>query len=195
VIVTEDASVHPIDHPYERAPLASECGPGWRRIADAVHTHGTLLVAGLGHAGGQGTSHWSQRELWAPSPVPEVNTREVPKAMEAADVDAVIDGFARSAVTACDAGCDGVEINAGQFSLVRQFLSGLTNQRGDEWSAGTAFAAAVIGAVRGAIGPGAVRSTASAPPAPTATRRPRSTGRSSPVWPRRSTASTATAWR
>lgn len=154
VIVTEDASVHPIDHPYERAPLASECGPGWRRIADAVHTHGTLLVAGLGHAGGQGTSHWSQRELWAPSPVPEVNTREVPKAMEAADVDAVIDGFARSAVTACDAGCDGVEINAGQFSLVRQFLSGLTNQRGDEWSAGTAFAAAVIGAVRGAIGPG-----------------------------------------
>jgi hypothetical protein len=26
-----------------------------------------------------------------------------------------------------------VEINAGQHSLVRQFLSGLTNQRGDEW--------------------------------------------------------------
>ena len=31
------------------------------------------------------------------------------------------------------AGLDGVEVNAGQHSLLRQFLSGLTNQRGDEW--------------------------------------------------------------
>ena len=34
---------------------------------------------------------------------------------------------------AVDAGCDGVEVNAGQHSLVRQFLSGLTNQRDDEY--------------------------------------------------------------
>ena len=28
-IVVEEASVHPSDWPYERSPLASECGPGW----------------------------------------------------------------------------------------------------------------------------------------------------------------------
>ena len=33
VIVTETASVHPSDWPYERAPLAADCGPGW---AEAV---------------------------------------------------------------------------------------------------------------------------------------------------------------
>ena len=53
--------------------------------------------------------------------------------MEAGDIEAVVDGFANAARLAAEAGCDGVEINAGQHSLVRQFLSGLTNQRDDEW--------------------------------------------------------------
>jgi len=133
VIVTEEASVHDSDWPYERAPLADDCRDGWRCVADAVHAHGSLLVAALGHAGGQGSSAYSQRPLWAPSRVPEVNTREVPKWMEAADIAAVVDGFGRAAALAVHAGCDGVEVNAGQHSLVRQFLSGLTNHRSDEW--------------------------------------------------------------
>ena len=65
--------------------------------------------------------------------MPEVNTREVPKVMEPADIDAVLAGFVAAARAAVAAGCDGVEINVGQYSLLRQFLSGLTNQRDDEW--------------------------------------------------------------
>ena len=115
----------------------------------ACEPHGTLVLAALGHAGGQGTSHWSQRELWAPSRVPEVNTREVPKWMESADIEAVIDGFGEAAAGAVDAGCDGVEVNAGQFSLARQFLSGLTNQRDDEWGEQRSlFLRRVLAAVR-----------------------------------------------
>ena len=53
--------------------------------------------------------------------------------MEPEDIAAVVDGFAAAGAAAVEAGCDGVEINAGQHSLVRQFLSGLTNHRGDEW--------------------------------------------------------------
>ena len=157
VVVTEEASVHDSDWPGERAPLASECGPGWAAVVDACRPHGSLVLAALGHAGGQGTSHWSQRELWAPSRVPEVNTREVPKWMEAADIAAVLDGFAMAAKVAVDAGCDGVEVNAGQYSLVRQFLSGLTNQRDDDWGQDrTRFARAVLAAVRAAVGDDAV---------------------------------------
>lgn len=133
VIITEEASVHASDWPYERAPLAADCAEGWGAVSDACHAEGSLVLAALGHAGGQGTSHWSQRELWAPSRVPEVNTREVPKWMEPEDIDAVVAGFGVAARIAVRAGCDGVEINAGQYSLVRQFLSGLTNQRDDEW--------------------------------------------------------------
>ena len=69
--------------------------------------------------------------MWAPSAVPEVASREVPKVMEQADIDAVVTGFADAAALAVRSGMHGVEINAGQFSLVRQFLSGLTNMRGD----------------------------------------------------------------
>jgi len=157
VIVTEEASVHESDWPYERAPLAADCGPGWQCVADAVHAHGSLVVAALGHAGGQGSSAYSQRPLWAPSRVPEVNTREVPKWMEVPDIAAVVDGFGRAAALAVRSGCDGVEVNAGQHSLVRQFLSGLTNHRGDEWGHDRLrFARDVLTTVHAAVGDGVV---------------------------------------
>jgi len=152
VIVTEGASVHDSDWPYERSPLAERCAPGWAAIAAACHAHGSLVIASLDHAGGQGSSAFNQAALWAPSRVPEVNSREVPKWMEADDIAAVVGGFAAAAALAVGAGCDGVEINAGQHSLVRQFLSGLTNQRGDEWGQDRLlFARQVIAAVRTAV--------------------------------------------
>ncbi len=149
IVVTEGASVHDSDWPYERAPLAQRCAAGWREIADACHTHGALVIASLDHAGGQGSSAYSQLPLLAPSRVPEVNSRETPKWMEPDDIDAVITGFAAATGIAMDAGCDGVEINAGQHSVVRQFLSGLTNQRDDAWGHDRlAFARDTIAAVR-----------------------------------------------
>lgn len=157
IVVTEGASVHPSDWPYERAPLAERCGHGWATIAAACHAHGALVIASLDHAGGQGSSASHQRELWAPSRMPEVNTREVPKSMEADDIAAVVAGFGVAAKLAVDAGCDGVEINAGQHSLVRQFLSGLTNQRDDPWGHDRLlFARQVIAAIREAVGPAVV---------------------------------------
>ena len=149
VIVVEGASVHESDWPYERAPLAGRCHEGWKAVAEAVHEHGALAIASLDHAGGQGSSAYSQHPLWAPSRVPEVNTREVPKWMEEADIAAVIAGFGEAAASAAEAGLDGVEINAGQHSLVRQFMSGLTNHRGDQWGTDKLlFARTVISTVR-----------------------------------------------
>src|ERR1700760_4261305 len=117
VIVTEVASVHPLDWPYERAPLASDCAEGWAKIVDACTPHRTGVLAGLGNAGLQGGAAYSQRELWGPSPVPEVAGREVPKEMEDEDIEEVVAGFAEATRIAMDAGCAGVEINAGQHSL------------------------------------------------------------------------------
>jgi mycofactocin system FadH/OYE family oxidoreductase 1 len=157
VIVVEEASVHPSDWPYERCPLATDCAEGWSSIARSCHDEGALVLAAIGHAGGQGSSAYNQAPLLAPSRVPEVNSREVPKWMEAAEIAAVVDGFAEAARLAVAAGCDGVEVNAGQHSLVRQFLSGLTNHRDDAWGTDRlTFARDVLDAVRAAAGPDAV---------------------------------------
>ena len=47
---------------------------------------------------------------------------------------------------------DGVEVNAGQHSLVRQFLSGLTNPRGHEWAARNRFPTHVPAAAPARLG-------------------------------------------
>jgi 2,4-dienoyl-CoA reductase-like NADH-dependent reductase (Old Yellow Enzyme family) len=131
LIVTETASVHPSDWPYERAPLAADCGPGWAAAKAACAPYGTLVVASLGHAGSQGSSAYHQSALWAPSRVADVVSREMPMEVEEGELAALREGFAAGARLAAASGLDGVEVEAGQFSLLRQFLSGLTNQRED----------------------------------------------------------------
>jgi mycofactocin system FadH/OYE family oxidoreductase 2 len=162
VIVLEGSVVHPSDWPYEYVIRGwdERVVEGYRLVADAIHRHGALALAHLTHSGMQGSSHHSQLPLWAPSPVPEVSSREMPKEMETADIAAVVEGFARSARLAVEGGLDGVEINAGQASLIRQFLSPLTNQRGDAYGGDLdnrlRFAREVIGAVRRAAGAEAI---------------------------------------
>ena len=158
MIVFEEASVHPSDWPYERCPAADQAADGWTRAAHACRDVGDgLVLAALGHAGGQGSSAFHQRELWAPSDEPEVNSREVPKIMELEDIVAVVSGFFTSAKVAAEAGLDGVEINAGQHSLIRQYLSGLTNHRSDAYGEDRErFLREVLTAARAGLGPESV---------------------------------------
>jgi len=156
-IVLESASVHESDWPYERCPDLDAILPGWRLAAETLHTDQALVLAGLGHSGGQGSSAYNQSALWEPSGVPNVATREVPKEMELEDIVAVINGFRRGAAAARVAGLDGVEINAGQHSLARQFLSPLTNHRADAYGADRLrFTSEIVAAVREAFPDGVV---------------------------------------
>jgi 2,4-dienoyl-CoA reductase (NADPH2) len=157
VIVTETASVHPGDWPYERAPLAAECFAGWSAVAGALHRHGSLALASIGHCGGQGSSAYSQTVLWAPSRVADPVSREVPQEMEHEDIAAVIEGFATAGAMATASGLDGVEVNAASFSLLRHFLSGLTNTRTDDYGTDRLrFAREVLEATRAGLGDAAV---------------------------------------
>ena len=157
IVVTEIASVHGLDHPYERAPLAERCGPGWSRIARRCHVHGALVLAGLGHTGLQGSSAWTQAPLWGPSRVPDPVGRELPMEMTVGEIAAVTAGFRAAAQMAADAGTDGVELDAGPTSLLRQFLSGLTNRRDDRYGTDRVLLLReVLAAVRDALGPGRI---------------------------------------
>ncbi len=148
VIVTETASVHESDWPYERAPFAQLSADGYRAVANAVHSHGALVLASLGHAGLQGSTAYSQGVLWAPSLVANVLTHEMPIVIDENEIAQLVRGFADATSLVVDAGLDGVEINAGQFSLLRQFMSGLTNQRDDRYGDRVALTNEVLDAVR-----------------------------------------------
>lgn len=154
VLVTEAASVHPSDHPYERAPLAADCASGWAAVGDACRPHGAVVLAGLTHTGGQGSASWTAAPPWGPSPVPDVVTGLVPVPMGDAELTALVASFAGAAATAVAAGLDGVEVDAGPRSLLRQFLSPLTTTRDDGYGADRArLLREVLAAVRAAQGP------------------------------------------
>jgi 2,4-dienoyl-CoA reductase-like NADH-dependent reductase (Old Yellow Enzyme family) len=157
LIITEIASVHESDWPYERAPLAVDCADGWREIVAACRPHGALVLAGLGHTGLQGSSAYSQQVLWGPSGFTDAVSRETPMIMEEPELAALVAGFAAAAAAAAAAGLDGVELDAGPGALLRQFHSGLTSQRADRYGTDRlALTREVLAAVRAAIGPGLI---------------------------------------
>jgi mycofactocin system FadH/OYE family oxidoreductase 2 len=135
MIVLEEHIVHPSDWPYQDAllgylPGTAEAIAG---VTERIRAHGALALVQLNHNGQQSMSDHRQGELWAPSAVQDVSSREVPKVMERADIRAVIEGFGLVARQAVQGNADGVELQIADRSLLRQFLSPLTNQRSDEY--------------------------------------------------------------
>jgi len=135
LIITEELTVHPTDMAYEKLidVYHAEVIPGFKKITDYVHQYDSKIFAQINHNGQQGDGSISRLPVWAPSPVPDVLFREVPKEMEPEDIEEVARYFAKSAIHVREGGFDGVEIQFGHSSLARQFLSPLTNHRGDEY--------------------------------------------------------------
>jgi len=158
LIITEEQSVHPTDHAYEKLIDAykPEVVPGYRRICRAVHEYETKIFAQLNHNGGQGDGSYSRLPILGPSPVPDFMFREVPKEMEIEDIREVTEFFCKAASHVREGGFDGIELQIGHSSLMRQFLSPLTNLRTDDYGGSLEnrmrFPLEVITAVRETVG-------------------------------------------
>jgi 2,4-dienoyl-CoA reductase (NADPH2) len=77
--------------------------------------------------------------------------------MEQPEIDELVAGFAEAARLAVRSGVDGIEVDAGVRSLLRQFHSGLTNMRSDAYGADRIkITREVLRATRDAIGPGRI---------------------------------------
>ncbi len=135
MIVVEGAMVCPGEYPYDWALNVWEenAVAAYEKLAATLHKYHTVVIGGLNHYGMQGDSSVTRKPLWAPSPVAEVNSNEIPKIMDEEDIQSLVRGFAFGAEVMKAAGLDGAEVNAGQYSLLRQFLSGLTNFRDDAY--------------------------------------------------------------
>lgn len=135
LIITEEQSVHPTDLAYEKLIDAfyPEVIPGYRQITYEVHRHGGKIFAQINHNGQQASSAYSRRPIWGPSSIPDPLFREMPKAMEKEDIREVIKGFCLVAEHCIKGGFDGCEVQGSHSSLLRQFMSLLTNERTDEY--------------------------------------------------------------
>jgi mycofactocin system FadH/OYE family oxidoreductase 2 len=158
LIITEEQSVHPTDHPYERLIKAFDEAvvPAYRELTRRVHAHGTPVLAQINHNGGQAASTYTRLPVWAPSPVADPLFREVPKEMEAAEIAEVVAAYARVARHVRDGGFDGAELQASHSSLLRQFLSPYANRRADAYG-GTVERRArivreIVAAIRAEVG-------------------------------------------
>ena len=158
LITTEEMSVHPTDHAYEKLVDAfdPQVVPGYQRLTKAIHDYDTRIFAQLNHNGMQGDGKISRLPVWGPSPGSDPIFRETAKEMEVEEIAECIEYFARSAAYAAEGGFDGIELQLGHSSLIRQFLSPATNVRKDEYGGNfenrLRFALEVIAAVRKEVG-------------------------------------------
>jgi len=116
---------------------------GLAALARAIHAQRCLAGIQLAHAGRKGstTPPWQGSAAididaggW--QPVGPTDHRfspsyPVPRAMTAADIEAVIAAFGAAASRALDAGFDVVELHAAHGYLIHEFLSPLVNERSD----------------------------------------------------------------
>ena len=158
LIVTGSHAMHPsggMCPNYGRA-WDRDAIPAYRRIVDAVHAHGAHVFAQLSHAGHTSLEH-PPKELWAPSQMPEPYSRYNTVEMGPAEIEAVVEGFAASAVNMREAGYDGVEIKLGHDGLLRSFVSPFFNRREDAYGGSfenrMRLPLEVLAAMREAVGP------------------------------------------
>lgn len=180
LIVTEGAG---IDHPSalgsgsmgeDNVPfLHGEAAlAGWRRVVDAVHAEGGLIVPQLWHMGvmrlagtGAHPEYPSSRPsgTWGPTakamlPPPYLEQQAQPTApMTDSEIGDVIAAYGRGAADARATGFDGVAVHAAHGYLIDTFFWAETNHRTDRWGGDlkrrAAFGIEVVKAMRAAIGP------------------------------------------
>ena len=136
VITMEAMAVHESTQPYPGKAFAFDprmIGE-FRKIAAAVHNHGTLILAQAWHRGRQTNSVTSRVPVWAPSAIPCSVYREMPKVMDHEDIEKIIHGYRLTARHAVEGDLDGIELGAASHGyLLNQFLSPATNHREDEY--------------------------------------------------------------
>lgn len=120
--------------------------PGLGSVVDLYHAHGTLAGIQIGHSGRRGSAlrPWDGAKpivqtsgpepAWqvvGPSPVAEREGYPVPRALTVAEIEEIIDAFARATRRALAAGFDIVEIHGAHGYLIHSFFSPISNRRSD----------------------------------------------------------------
>ena len=132
---------------------------GLARECAAVHEFDTPFIMQISHAGSAASRDAIGVQAIAPSAVTCPGAKvghPLPREMSLADIERVTEAFAAAAARARRAGFDGVEVHAAHGYLLDEFLSPLTNRRGDEYGGDLAgrmrIILEVVRAVRAELG-------------------------------------------
>jgi len=143
---------------------------GWRQVAEAVHGQGGRLFLQLWHGGRISSAAW-QPDGRAPlgpsavraengvtvSPAGQPGPPDRPREATRAEIDGLVEAFAKAARNAIAAGCDGVEIHGANGYLVHQFFSDRANVRTDAYGGAPKnrirFAVEIAEAIAAEVGP------------------------------------------
>ena len=116
---------------------------GWKKVTDAVHEKGGLIVAQLWHVGRvshpdllNGETPVSASAVQQAGHVSLLRPKRpyvLPRPLEIEEIQVIIQQYKQAAIRAKEAGFDGVELHAANGYLIDQFLQSKTNQRKDEY--------------------------------------------------------------
>lgn len=145
LILSEATSVDPMGVGYPDTPgiWSAEQVEGWKLVTQAVHDAGGQILLQLWHVGRvsdpiylDGRSPISSSAVHPAGHVSLVRPTksfEIPRALEIAEIPAIIEAYRKGAENAKAAGFDGVEIHGANGYLIDQFLQDSTNRRTDEY--------------------------------------------------------------
>jgi 2,4-dienoyl-CoA reductase-like NADH-dependent reductase (Old Yellow Enzyme family)/thioredoxin reductase len=152
LIVLEATAVDPsgLLTPHTLAGYREDSVESFARVAEAVRPHGTRLFVQLFHGGREQIASAPRTPAISASAIPSRRFHVEPRAATAADIESILDGYARSAANAAAAGLDGIEVSAAHEYLAAQFFTPELNRRDDEWAEPLRFVLAMLDAVRGA---------------------------------------------
>lgn len=135
LIVTQVAGVHETARYTSHLLMATQddCIPGYRRLAEACHAHGAVVVSQLFHPG---------REImegpngllavsYSASAQPNERFKMMPRALDPEMIAEIVAGYAAAARRMWQAGLDGVEFVGSHGYLPAQFLNPRLNRRED----------------------------------------------------------------
>lgn len=146
LIISEASQVSPQGKGYAYTPgiHSQEQIAGWKKITDAVHAKGSRIFLQLWHVGRVSHSQLQVNNALpvAPSAIAVEGQAftetgmfdfETPRALNIAEIPAIVEQFRQGAMNAKQAGFDGVEIHAANGYLLDQFLKTGSNQREDRY--------------------------------------------------------------
>ncbi len=102
--------------------------PGLRKIVDACHENGAVIMLQIHHAGLKTPPSVAEVAV-APSESQDRLSRQLTRD----EIQSIKEDFVKAALRAKEAGFDGIELHGAHGYLLNQFVSPITNQRTDEY--------------------------------------------------------------